>query len=179
MEGMTFRQVSDKSDIARTTVYTRLKNIEVLNNELYNSYVFMDNNGTRRIRNEKVDEVIEIISSDNFPNNIEPSQTVQPEDVIGTDTEAIKTLTEQLEYERSRYEKLFERYTELVEQIQGNSDRLLQITENQQVIMREHKLLDNSDKVHRQEIKEKQGEVIGEKEEQKKRGFWSKFIGKE
>lgn len=116
----------------------------------------MDNNGTRRIRNEKVAEVIEIISSDNFPNNIEPSQTVQPEDVIGADTEAIKTLTEQLEYERSRYEKLFERYTELVEQIQGNSDRLLQITENQQVIMREHKLLDNSDKIHRQEIKEKQ-----------------------
>lgn len=179
MEGMTFRQVSDKSDIARTTVYTRLKNIEVLNNEIYNSYVFMDNNGTRRIKNEKVDEVIEIISSDNFPNNIEPSQTVQTEDVIGTDTEAIKTLTEQLEYERGRYEKLFERYTELVEQVQGNSDRLLQITENQQVIMREHKLLDNSDKVHRQEIKEQQREVIGEKEEPKKRGFWSKFIGKE
>ena len=172
MEGMTFRQVSDKADIARTTVYTRLKNIEVLNNELYNSYVFMDNNGTRRIRYEKVDEVIEIIGSDNFPNNIEPSQTVQTGDVIGTDTEAIKTLTEQLEYERERYDKLFERYTELVDQVQGNSDRLLQITENQQVIMREHKLLDNSDKVHQQEVKEKPQEIFEiKKEEKKKKGF--------
>lgn len=172
MEGMTFRQVSDKADIARTTVYTRLKNIEVLNNELYNSYVFMDNNGTRRIRYEKVDEVIEIIGSDNFPNNIEPSQTVQTGDVIGTDIEAIKTLTEQLEYERERYDKLFERYTELVDQVQGNSDRLLQITENQQVIMREHKLLDNSDKVHQQEVKEKPQEIFEiKKEEKKKKGF--------
>ncbi|MDT2806996.1 hypothetical protein [Vagococcus lutrae] len=177
MEGMTFRQVSDKADIARTTVYTRLKNIEVLNNELYNSYVFMDNNGTRRIRNEKVDEVIEIISSDNFPNNIEPSQTVQTENVVETDTEAIKTLTEQLEHERKRYDKLFERYTELVDQIQGNSDRLLQITENQQVIMREHKLLDNSDKVHQQEIKEKPKEVIEEQNNKSKKGFFSRLWG--
>ena len=177
MEGMTFRQVSDKADIARTTVYTRLKNIEVLNNELYNSYVFMDNNGTRRIRNEKVDEVIELISSDNFPNNIEPSQTVQTEEVIGTDTEAIKTLVKQLEYERERYDKLFERYTELVDQVQGNSDRLLQITENQQVIMREHKLLDNSDKVHQQEIKEKPKEVIPD-EQIKKTSWISKLLGR-
>lgn len=179
MEGMTFRQVSDKADIARTTIYTRLKNIEVLNNELYNSYVFMDNNGTRRIRNEKVAEVIDIISSDDFPNNIEPSETVQTIEAKEPDGEAIKTLSEQLEYERERYDKLFERYTELVEQVQGNSDRLLQITENQQVIMREHKLLDNSEKVHQQEIKEQPREVIEEKEEPKKRSFWSKFIGKE
>ncbi|MDT2818062.1 hypothetical protein P7H55_09440 [Vagococcus lutrae] len=178
MEGMTFRQVSDKADIARTTVYTRLKNIEVLNNELYNSYVFMDNNGTRRIRNEKVDEVIEIIGSDNFPNNIEPSQTVQTGDVIGTDTEAVKTLTEQLEYERERYDKLFERYTELVDQVQGNSDRLLQITENQQVIMREHKLLDNSDKVHQQEIKEVPKDMMLEKDNANKKGFFSRIFSK-
>lgn len=175
---MTFKQISDKSDIARTTVYTRLKNIEVLNNELYQSYVFMDNNGIRRIRNGKVDELIDIISSDSFPNNIEQSKPVQTNEITEADGEAIKTLAEQLEYEKKRYDKLFERYTELVEQVQGNSDRLLQITENQQVIMREHKLLDNSEKVHQKEMKEQPREVIEEKEEPKKEAFGLNLFGK-
>ena len=86
-------------------------------------------------------------------------------------------MVEQLEYERERYDKLFERYTELVDQVQGNSDRLLQITENQQVIMREHKLLDNSDKVHQQEIKEKPKEVIEEQNNKSKKGFFSRLWG--
>ncbi|MCD5156522.1 hypothetical protein IV432_15800 [Enterococcus gallinarum] len=65
----------------------------------------------------------------------------------------------------------------MVDQVQSNSDRLLQITENQQVIMREHKLLDNSDKVHQQEIKEKPKEVIPD-EQIKKTSWISKLFGK-
>lgn len=167
MKDLTFSEFAKFADIPRTTVYTRLNNIKKHDPSQYQQFVFQEDN-TLKIYGDRVEELKQFIDTNHYEPFIqqlkEKQEVVESKEMKSVNESAvdmnqslyatIDSLKDALERSEERYSRLFDDYLRLSATLQQVSDRLLQVTEEQQAILKEERRPqtweeENQENIHR------------------------------
>lgn len=140
MENLTFSEFAKYANIPRTTVYTRLNNIKKRDQETYDYFVFQEDQ-TLKIYAEHVDELKHFMTTEDYDQFMHQLKEVKevPENRESTREETllglIQQLSDELKRSEERYNRLFDDYLRLSENLQSVNERLLQLADSQQEVI--------------------------------------------